>query len=725
MPFYAHSPNEQGEWHELETHLRETARLSSRFAQKFGAGELGRIAALWHDIGKFSDSFQDYLKAVVVSEQTGQRAPQRGSVDHSSAGALLASERKADYPAIVIAAHHTGLSNRAALQERLYRKSSDSDVRDSIGTAVELKLVETVPDDFAALLPGFIKTGDKSQTEFFLRMLFSALVDADCLDTEAHCMPEKSQIRSYDYSVEMLWHLFKTNQDALIARADDTPLNRARREMYEACSVAADRSQGIFSLSVPTGGGKTRAGMGFALKHAICHGLDRVIVAIPYTSIIEQNAKVYRSIFGDRPVLEHHSAVEVRKKDEFSYAALAAQNWDVPIVVTTTVQLFESLFHNRRGHCRKLHNIARSVLVLDEVQTLPIHLLEPILDVLQELVDHYEVTVVLCTATQPAFEGQNPYLKGLQDVQEIIADPHRYFAELKRVEYEMPCLESSWTWQRVADEMQRHEQCLAVVNTRRDALELLDELADPDALHLSTLLCGADRRSTLDTVRYRLKQKLPCHLVSTQVVEAGVDVDFPFVMRAFGPLDRIVQVAGRCNREGQMQTLGRVVVFKPESGRAPRGAYRTAMAEAEKLLRFGMSLHDPGLFREYFRLLYQDVDTDKHGIQHLRERLDFQKAAEQFQMIEQATTPAVVHCPGHEHEIDSLISRARYGSGMTRALWQKLQPYIVNIYQHDIEKYRTQGICEPTELGFDLWKGQYDAVRGLRDVARDPADLLL
>jgi len=308
MAFYAHSPNKSGRWHELDEHLKETARLAHQFAEKFGAGTLARIAGSWHDAGKYGARFQQYLKASVEAEQSGQPGPRRGSVDHSAAGALLASEQKADYLAFIIAGHHAGLSKRADLQERLYRKTSDPDVHDSVEIAIGRELVENVPDDIAALLPDFIKTGNERQTEFFLRMLFSALVDADCLDTEAHCTPEKSRLRGHDESMAMLWHLFKTNQDALMAEAPHTTINRARREIYEACSAAADTPQGIFSLSVPTGGGKTRAGMAFALQHAICHGLDRVIVAIPYTSIIDQNAKVYRSIFGDEPVPESATA---------------------------------------------------------------------------------------------------------------------------------------------------------------------------------------------------------------------------------------------------------------------------------------------------------------------------------------------------------------------------------------------------------------------------------
>jgi CRISPR-associated endonuclease/helicase Cas3 len=387
--------------------------------------------------------------------------------------------------------------------------------------------------------------------------------------------------------------------------------------------------------------------MAFALKHALVHGLDRVIVAIPYTSIIEQTADVYRNIFGETSVLEHHSAVITGHDgcDPLSYqdvwSRLASENWDAPIVVTTTVQLFESLFAHRPSACRKLHNIARSVLVLDEVQTLPPQLLTPILDVLQDLVEHYSVSVVLCTATQPALQD-GPYLKGLSNIREIVPDPPRYFAALRRVHYTLPAADERWDWERVAVEMRNTAQCLAIVNTKPDALQLLDALNDSTALHRSTLLCGAHRRDVLHEIRRRLDIGEPCRLIATQVVEAGVDLDFPLVLRAIGPLDRIVQAAGRCNREGRLAS-GRVVVFWPAEGKVPPGAYRTGTDTAISLLsRPQVDLHDPTLYRTYFELLYQAVETDVKGIQNLRQALDYPEVAQRFRLIEDDTAAVVV-----------------------------------------------------------------------------------
>jgi CRISPR-associated endonuclease/helicase Cas3 len=487
---------------------------------------------------------------------------------------------------------------------------------------------------------------------------------------------------------------------------------------------AADQPPGIYRLAVPTGGGKTRSSLAFGLHHAIKHDLSRVIVAIPYTSIIDQTAGDYRAILGDKAVLEHHSAVVLEDEEtpETLRVRLASQNWDAPVVVTTTVQLFESLFANRPSRCRKLHNIANSVLILDEAQTLPIHLLGPILDVLQELVDNYKVTVVLCTATQPAFEGESQYLKGLKEVRDIVPDPGRYFRELKRVTYDI--IPERWDWVRVADEMKSCSQSLAIVNTRKDALALLDALEDPDALHLSTLLCGAHRRKVLeDDVKQRLRNDASCRLVSTQVVEAGVDLDFPLVLRAMGPLDRIVQAAGRCNREGRMAQPGRVIVFDPQEGSAPRGAYKTAMAEAEIILKQpGVDLHNPEVFEDYFQRLYQDVDTDKKNVQALREKLDFPEVAKRFRMIEKNTTPVIVNY-GSGKALE-LINEAKYTGVVSKHLWRRLQPFAVNLYEYKFKQCQAKGLVEEVIPGVWLWKGAYDKVRGIRDIIRDPADLI-
>jgi CRISPR-associated endonuclease/helicase Cas3 len=468
--------------------------------------------------------------------------------------------------------------------------------------------------------------------------------------------------------------------------------------------------------------------MGFALRHSLRHGLDRVIVAIPYTSIIEQTADVYRQIFGDG-ILEHHSAVASR--DEASdpvlakdlWARLASENWDAPIVVTTTVQLFESLFANRPSHCRKLHNAARSVLVLDEVQTLPAQLLTPILNVLQELADNYRVTVVLCTATQPVLTD-GPYVRGLRTIREIVPNPSRYFSALKRVHYEYSTANERWTWGRVAGEMRTASQSLAVVNTKRDAFGLLDALNDPSALHLSTQMCGVHRLETLREVRRRLDAGETCRLVSTQVVEAGVDLDFPLVLRAIGPLDRIVQTAGRCNREGKLE-LGRVVIFDPAGGSSPPGIYRSGTDTAASLLSTGCDLHDPYTYQTYFQRLFQVADLDSKHIQASRQMLDFPEVARKFKMIEDDSAPAVVRPEGHTREVERLLALIRRQGETPRWVFRRLQPFLVSLRSRLVQAYRQKGLLQEVAPGLWEWLGGYDPVRGVVETARDPEELVI
>jgi CRISPR-associated endonuclease/helicase Cas3 len=717
----AHSANAQGQQHDLVDHLQSVAKLASEFAAKFGAGDLAYWAGLWHDIGKVHPSFQQYLHDCETHPGKQRRGP-----DHKRAGALVAA-KKHELLSFLIAGHHGGLPGRADLKSWLKEKIQPA--QEAI-QRISSHLPEVEPP---TVLPPPTHLRSELDAEFFVRMLFSTLVDADFLDTERHFNVEQADKRGNTATLAELWNRFANDQQRLTGKETDR-VNRVRHEVYEACVRAAALPQGFFRLTVPTGGGKTRSGMTFALNHALTHKLDRVIVAIPYTSIIEQTADVYRGIFGNETIVEHHSAVSAHEdaSDPVSlndvWSRLAAENWDASVIVTTTVQLFKSLFERKTTACRKLHNIARSVLILDEVQTLPTHVLEPILDVLRQLVAHYGVTVVLCTATQPALDD-SPYLKGLPSVQEIVPSPERLFTELKRVTYEWAKSEEKWPWGRVAEEMLTSPQALAIVNTKSDAIALLEALQDPEALHLSTLLCGAHRRSVLSEVRRRLANGLPCRVVSTQVVEAGVDFDFPLVLRALGPLDRIVQAAGRCNREGKL-TVGRVVVFEPSEGKLPPGEYKTAAATSRNLLiRLDFDFDDPEAYQTYFRSLYQVIETDSKNIQALRKTFDYPGVATRFQMINDDTTAVVVRYRGREGtkgEVDRLLSYIQPQVGkLPRWVLRQLQPYIVNVRTRLIDSYQREGFLQQITPGLWEWLGQYDSVRGLTVANRDPEELVV
>jgi CRISPR-associated endonuclease/helicase Cas3 len=714
---YAHSTNSQGQRHDLVTHLASVAEQAQQFASGYGAGELAYWAGLWHDLGKFHPEFQRYLLACEATPGNRHRGP-----DHKRTGAMLAMTRLPPL-ALAVQGHHGGLPARDQAKGWL----GDPAYRAASNQALELAKAVLTDRLEPSTVPAWPAWANAPTTaEMLLRMVFSALVDADCLDTERHFSPERSPLRENPWRLADLWARFEEDQAHRFAGADDTAVNRVRREVYADCLAASAAEPGFFRLTVPTGGGKTRSSLAFGLRHALAHDLERIIVAIPYTSIIEQTAQVFREIFPvERVVLEHHSAVGVREgtddapvTPDQAWARLAEDNWDAPIVVTTNVQLFESLLGQRTGACRKLHHLARSVIVLDEAQTLPPHLLEPALDVLRELVAHYGASVVLCTATQPALDAA-PGFPGLPNVREIVPDAGRHFASLARVRYEWPAASESWSWDRVAEELRSApgQQAMAVVNTKADALALLDALGDCQALHLSALLCGAHRRAVLDEVKRRLAAGEPCLLVATQVVEAGVDLDFPSVLRAVGPLDRIVQAAGRCNREGKLPDGGRVVIFRPEEGGLPPGPYRTGTDTTQVLLRAAgsaLNLHDPALYLDYFRRYYQGIDLDQKEVQRQRRAFDYPEVARRFRLIEDDGAPVVVRYPtGDAGVVDQLLGQLRQQPQRGRAIFRRLQPFVVNVRRGLLEQHASRGLATEVLPGLWEWHGKYDRVRGI------------
>lgn len=507
-------------------------------------------------------------------------------------------------------------------------------------------------------------------------MLFSALVDADFLDTEGHFRGARAGLRSSSWTIEALLARFEVSYQKRFATAPPTPVNRVRAQVYQDCLRMAKEPPGLYRLTVPTGGGKTLSSLAFGLHHAHQHHQRRLIYAIPYMSITEQIARIFREMFPDG-VLEHHSGIVFPENPEMLtnhdlWQRLAAENWDAPLIVTTTVQLFESLLARTPAACRKLHNIAQSVIILDEVQVLPTDVLDPILDVLRQLVADYGVTVVLCTATQPALQVRDGF-DGLPGVREIVTNAQEHFTTLKRVHYYLQ--PQPLAWAEVAAALSKQAQVLAIVNTRADALSLVDAvsglLSDRSFLfHLSTRLCGAHRRAVLRQVQERLRRELPCVLVSTQLIEAGVDIDFPEVWRALGPLDRIAQAGGRANREGRRES-GRVVIFNPVDGRIPPGAYAIGTRIAHDLLDTGGDLHDPRLFERYFEELYDFVDRDTFRIQAARRAWDYETVASRFHMIPEQTTPVLVpyQDPNEPGKVERLLDAlVRDPSRLARSL---------------------------------------------------------
>jgi len=719
---HAHTPNDKGNWHRLSDHSEGVANCAKQFANKFQAGDLAYWIGLWHDLGKSNPEFQDYLEAC-------QRDERHEKVPHAIWGAILAyqllshniEDDRWKEIALTIAGHHGGIDQPGSLSQRLEERMQNNQV--IVQNVVEY--AKTLSPPPRVTLPELTRT----QRELFIRMVFSALVDADYLNTEKHFNEKQYILRHKQQRIEHLWDRFIANQSEFMSSVNTkTVVNRVRKEVYELCDKAATGKPGIYRMTVPTGGGKTRSGLAFALRHSVENRMDRVIFAIPYTSIIDQTAREYRKILGADAILEHHSQVSVpgNENQDAAYVSLklASENWDAPLIVTTTVQLFESLFSNKPGRVRKLHNISRSVIVLDEVQTLPPELLTPTLDALRELVERYGVSVVLCTATQPAFEDSH-YLKPFQGIQihEIVPKEiyHKHFKKLERVEYYQK--KKPISWQELADELSREKQVMVVLNTRKDALSLIEAFCNKeDVFHLSTLLCGIHRRLTLREVKNRLKKGLPIRLISTQVIEAGVDIDFPVVYRAIGPLDRIVQAAGRCNREGKLsqEQPGRVVIFVPSEGRTPRGPYKTGLEKAKLLLmQYDISeLHNPELYSIYFEKLFADVDTDKKKIQAHREVLDYPKVNSEYRLIEQNTIPVLINC-------ESATKRLKdWKYQPCRRTWQRLQPLLVNMFEYEVQKLKAEGWLEPISEGLYLSFGMYDRLKGLVHAIYDPSDLI-
>ncbi len=721
---YAHSANPQGNRQPLVNHLQNVAGLAAEMAQPFGGEDLAFLAGLWHDVGKADPTWQRLL----LECEQGKR--NQIGIDHKCAGVLLAERLggNAQWAGILIHGHHGGLTNpKTGLRSWLQEK------RELPGPELAIqKLRAATPELLAQAQPTLPQhvLKDALAAEMFLRMTYSALIDADSLDTEAHqqdgCShPERHTITDLNELWDRYSNFLKHQPDP-----QENPVNAVRREVHEACLSAAGEPQGIFRLTVPTGGGKTRSAMAFALRHGVEHRLRRVIVAVPFNTITQQTAGVYREIFekgyAGHAVLEHHSAADdVRDDDGFRsqevWQRLASENWDAPIVVTTTVQLFESLFSNRRGRTRKLHNIDGSVIILDEAQALPPHLLSTILDGIRELTSHYGVSVVLSTATQPTFEIIGEFRQ--TQAREINTNNPRHFQALRRVEYEWRTGQRN-PWPEVAGWMRQEPSVLAIVNTKRHALELLDALGDAEALHLSTLLCGAHRSRVLREVIRRLSSGEPCRLVSTQVVEAGVDLDFPAVLRAEAPLDSIIQAAGRCNREGRRER-GKVVVFRPPDDASPKGVYGSGRDIARAVRQFpGFDPDNPETVKRYYETLFgMAVDPDPKGIQALRKLLDFPEVAERFRMIQEDTFDVIVPYPEEDAgKIAGLVEQLRAREHPARQILRLLQPHTVSVQRREAQGLAREGWIEEVMPGMGIWHGTYDPVLGI--TATDP-DLII
>jgi CRISPR-associated helicase Cas3/CRISPR-associated endonuclease Cas3-HD len=748
QPYWAHSKNDAGRRHRLVDHLRSTAELAACFADPFGGDQVAWWLGLLHDVGKASCSWQEGLVRAEVD-----RGPV--NIDHKTLGARLAFERGLGKYALAIDGHHGGLGSPPALANRLKSLTPADRERHADAEAALGWLVPELAQAGAVELPTWWV--DPLVGEMALRLVFSALCDADFLDTAAHFAGKPGPVVQEDADFAVLHARFEAARSRLLASRPAAPVDVVREDVYRACLTAASAPPGVFRLAAPTGSGKTLASAGFGLQHAAANGLRRVVVAVPFMTITEQNAAVYRGLLdaggeGRTVVLEHHSGVELNdNRPGDRWARLAAENWDAPFVVTTTVRLFESLFGRRPAAMRRVHRLVRAVIVLDEVQALPHRLLVPILDGLRLLVTHFGTTVLLASATQPDFWELSPFRD--LPATEIMPDPPALIARLRRVRFEWR-IDPSPTLDEVADDAATCVQAMVVVNTTADAARVFarwrDAVPAGVAWHLSTRMCPAHRRRILVRVRERLARGAETLLVSTQLIEAGVDIDVPVVYRALAPADSLLQAAGRANREGNLADPGRVIIVDPPDAGAPP-AYRTPVGETR--VHFGPGKADPdalGALGDYYRSLYTVLNLEHHThpgqqIQEARRHFDFPAVADgplrdagdersardrrlAFRMILDdgiaVITPDGAETEKEQQQVRELLDQLRAAPRPQLAALRQLQPFVTNLPRSALRRPGVAALLRPVvgELGaagsVAEWIGDYDTHTG---ITVDPA----
>lgn len=724
--FWAHSdPDGRKEtdaaahWQPLAEHLREVAKLAQRLAAAAQPGDsafhsAAHTTGILHDVGKYAASFQQLIRGEIAKDPGG----------HAARGAALAwVPRKAREEAFAIVGHHSGIPNA---------NDGSGSLLGRVGAALEVAngiREDALADcpELAGALDSLVTSPKPGGRDLHTRMLFSCLVDADRLDSASRALSQET-LRPQERLASLLKFI-----EARAAQIPSGPVKTVRAAVLQDCLAAGSFPENLLSLTVPTGGGKTLASLALALQRAVEQPdkIRRIIVVIPYLSIIEQNAQVFADALGPGVVLEHHSGNFERLKvegDKFvlnpnetdsSYRPAwrdpATENWDAPIIVTTSVRFFESLFSNRPSDLRRLHNVARSVVILDEVQTLPRKFLSPLLSAMRCLAKDWNATFVFCTATQPAFEKSERsektdprWPKG--EVREVIRSAPEHFRTLERVSVQWE-LKSPLTWPELAKRMIQSRQALAIVNLRDHAMKLFQAIRAeaPDApgvFHLSTRMCAAHRLAKLAEIRARLAAGEPCLVASTQLIEAGVDLDFPAVYRALAPLDSIVQAAGRCDREGALTAAqgvpgGKLTVFCTEDGKTPPHEYREAtditanMAGAAPL-----SIHDPVVMARYFNRYYGEASSSSLGaeLEKARDEANFQYVADEFRMISDYTQDVFVPW---DDQSRVLIQKLDAIGMLTAELRHKLQRYVVGLSPGEFLRAKRAAVRQVRDSG--LW----------------------
>lgn len=679
MKYLAHI-NDEGHEQTLKEHLENTASLCAGFAEKFGASGLGYCCGLLHDIGKYSLKFQERLRGSEIK------------VDHSTAGAQVCWNRKGFYQFLsyCIAGHHAGLPDTGGMSDAASRGTMCGRIKKKVEDYQEYLTEITIPE---LTEPQFQPIRNENIDFFisvFIRMLYSCLVDADFLDTEKF-MNGGENLRDRGESMKVLEEKLKKHICNWLENSDEDTINGRRTEILKHCIEKGKEKRGLYRLTVPTGGGKTISSLAFALTHARKHHMDRVIYVIPYTSIIEQNAKVFSDILGKGNVLEDHCNVDYEANEELKTLHLAAENWDKPVVVTTNVQFFESLFSAKSSKCRKLHNIVNSVIVFDEVQMLPNDYLLPCIAVMEQLLRYYRSTIVLCTATQPAL--QNIMAEDVNDkAEELCPRLREQFRFFKRVTIkDLGKICEDGLVQRLANE----RQALCIVNTRKRAQRIYRSIKGDGVLHLSTAMYPAHRKRVLEDIRKRLMKGEKCIVISTSLVEAGVDFDFQTVYRQLAGIDSMIQASGRCNREGKHDAENSFTyIFRLEEKEyVPEQKQQIEIAES--LLEDHKNPEELETIQDYFNMLYhfKGESLDKKNIleSFQKRNFPFAETGRKFRLIENDTKTVFVTKEARAEEIFREIKNR----GVTKKLMRELGQYCINIYDTEYQKMSAAGLLRP------------------------------
>ncbi len=704
-----------GNKHGLKNHLNDTASLAESFACFDEYKHLFKLAGLLHDLGKYQKEFQYYL----------EHGGRRGSVPHAAWGAGYASRLGCNDVSIAIDGHHQGLPDRANWKSDINKFIHD-DITGFDDLVKDFFLDNNLSEESLLSNHQTIKYSGLNR-EIFIRYLFSALTDGDWLSTENHFDSEKSSLRSartlkIDFMLERLEAEFATKSKV-------GEINELRNKVRAEAIAMASLDSGCYSLALPTGMGKTLTSVSWALSHAKHNNLKRVVIVLPYISIIDQTANELKKIFGEEWILEHHSSFNeghdlpaARKEDysaEQKWKKLACENWDFPIIVTTTVQFFESLFSNKPAKCRKIHNIAESVVIFDEVQTIPKEVVLPTLGILNDIQTVMKASFLFCTASQPAYE-KRPGFDGINAITPLIANPGILYDKTKRVTYHLLDNLTPTTFMRLSEVIvERHETTLVIFNTKKDALEFFKLMKTSDiwdaAYHLSTAMCPDHRKRTIGDIRTYLEAKKRILVVSTQLIEAGVDFDFPLVFRALAPLEAIIQSAGRCNREGKLNQfgkLGNVYIFALQDAKYPDKTYAACAGYAEELLKSDINrLYSHDVFEGYYASVFSlYIDQSRQqAIINARKAFNFETVNDSYRYLKDASEGLFI--ANYNSESWQLLERLESKKFLSRDDYRSMQPFSVQAYENFI--YQNSRDIKSSPHGFKIWYGNYAPDTGI------------